>query len=113
MGMSGIRKVGITLCAVVGTSILPTPARAFSIGCIINCDSPQPMFNSSFPYYHYVKLGENLWDITRKYHNGEIMGEDIMGKLKHYPTWIAEENKFKVSDYIHPGQCLIIPWLRR
>ena len=61
------------------------------------------------PLIHIVEDNENLWDIARLYF-GKVAERNKTGKIiGHYPTEIARANHIKTSDYIHPGQRLVIP----
>lgn len=109
-----LQKVALTLSAIIATSLVPTQTRA-DIGTGWNriAACPEGITQSEEPFYHRVQEGENLWIITRQHNEGKIVHYDKRGKQVHYPTSMAIANHLKPSDYIFPGQRLLVPWKKK
>lgn len=111
---SPLQKAALTLTAIIATSVAPSPSRAdvfMDWNKISAC--PEGTTQREEPFYHQVQKGENLWSITRQYTEGKVVQSDKNGQQVHYPTLLATANHLKPSDYIHPGQRLVVPWKKQ
>lgn len=55
--------------------------------------------------YHVVKTGQTLWEIADQYMSKQDRTEDIRLMI----DYIRDANHIKGTQYIMPGDCLVIP----
>ncbi len=105
MGVNSALRTGLTICTLVGSTMLPRTAEGITFGVGGSGCSGKISYE-----IHTVRSNENLWDIARLYF-GEVAARWPDGKMRfHYPTDTATANGIKTSDYLHKGQRLIIPY---
>lgn len=106
------QKTALTLTAIIATSMMPSQSQAIGTGSWLRIGACQEghSWMSEEPFYHRVQYGENLLRIIKLYNEGKVFGLDEHGQQVYYPTWTATANGIKTTDYIHPGDRLLIPW---
>ena len=113
MKLKNTLRTGLTICTLAGASLMAKPAEGIAmagwIAIAMEGEGEECYRRVYDPLVHIVEGNENLWDIGRLYF-GKVAERNETGKIiRHYPTEIATANHIKTSDYIHPGQSLVIP----
>jgi len=114
-----VQQAGATLCALVALNVVsPKQAEAFTmvVGSIGDMFAEQKIRECTHTAFHTVQPGDSFARIAWRYYGIEAVDvPHYGGRVEHVylPQWIADENSMQLTDTIHAGQVVRVPYVLR